>query len=31
MKQLINDPAAVVEEMGDGLVAVFLGLQHLAG
>ena len=31
MKKLINHPAAVVEEMVEGLVAVFPGLRRLAG
>jgi len=31
MKKLINDPAAVVEEMVEGLVAVFPGLRRLVG
>ena len=31
MKKLINHPAAVVEEMIEGLVAVFPGLRRLAG
>ena len=31
MKKLINHPAAVVEDMVEGLVAVFPGLRRLAG
>jgi triose/dihydroxyacetone kinase / FAD-AMP lyase (cyclizing) len=31
MKKLINHPAVVVEEMVDGLVAVFPGMRRLAG
>ena len=31
MKKLINHPAAVVEEMVEGLVAVFPGLRRLEG
>src|SRR5581483_7647831 len=31
MKKLLNDPAAVVEEMIEGLVAVFPGLRRLEG
>ena len=31
MKKLINHPAPVVEEMVEGLVAVFPGLRRLAG
>jgi dihydroxyacetone kinase len=31
VKKLINNPAAVVEEMVEGLVAVFPGLRRLAG
>ncbi len=31
MKKLINHPAAVVEEMVEGLVAVYPGLRRLAG
>src|SRR6476619_5745390 len=31
MKKLINQPAAVVEEMVEGLAAVYPGLRRLAG
>src|SRR5262245_192750 len=31
MKKLINDPAAVVEEMVEGLVSVYPGMRRLQG